>query len=92
MPVIFRVREPPALSNRLAFHQGRPMFASLHGLDPWEFVHVQPDFRSWFSVRSARALEYLLQTVLAVRIRLLQVVLLLIQVRHLLGQRLALSL
>jgi len=41
---------------------------------------------------SARTLEHLLEAVLAIRVCLLQVVLLLVQIRHLLGQRLALSL
>jgi hypothetical protein len=38
----------------------------------------------------ARALEDLLETVLAVGVRLLQIILLLVQVRHLLGQSLTL--
>lgn len=45
-----------------------------------------------FSVGSARPLQHLLEAVLAIRVRLLQIILLLVQIGHFFGQRLALIL
>jgi hypothetical protein len=81
------------LAERSLYLQAIPLATHHQNTMPYRHVsRLAQQLQQRNPNRSARTLQHLLQTVLAIRIRLLKIILLLIQIRHLLGQRLTLSL